>query len=180
MLTTGEAILTTSNDGQQYIVKDVVNLQAKKYLKLFLTDTEELLERIFESSKEVAMMVLDGSMKILKVNAPFRKLFKLGQNPHAGSSLASLKNNFWNAADIREEIRTIIVTNMPLKHRQFLFETGKGQQKTIRIDSRIIDKGMGRDKKIFIMVEETIRPVISTVTTEFVRDKIQDMPLKMR
>src|SRR5215207_3237205 len=48
---TGESMLAIGKDGKKYIIKDIINLQAKKQLQLFLKGTDELLERIFESSK---------------------------------------------------------------------------------------------------------------------------------
>src|SRR4051794_18299180 len=62
---TGESILLTDTDGEKYFVKDIVNLQSKKQFELFFVETEELFERVFTSSKELAIMILDGSMKIL-------------------------------------------------------------------------------------------------------------------
>ena len=39
----GEAVLVNSEDGKQFIIKDIVNLQFKRQLQLFLTETEEVL-----------------------------------------------------------------------------------------------------------------------------------------
>jgi hypothetical protein len=88
-------------------------------VQLFLNDTEELLERIFHSLKDVAMMILDGSLKIQKVNAAFLKLFDLKETPAIESSLADLPNSFWNGEGIRNELRQTLVSNLLLKDREF-------------------------------------------------------------
>jgi len=58
---TGESLLVMGLNDDKYIVKDIVNLQSKKQFELFLRETAELLERVFESSKEISIMILDGS-----------------------------------------------------------------------------------------------------------------------
>src|SRR5215203_3404860 len=90
---TGESILIKGKDGEKYIVKDVVNLQAKKQLQLFLTETEELLERIFETSNDVPMIELDGSLKIQKVNKALLDLYEIEDSPVTGSRLSDLNHS---------------------------------------------------------------------------------------
>ncbi|HYC80053.1 MAG TPA: PAS domain-containing protein [Candidatus Binatia bacterium] len=153
ILSTGESILVKTATGEKYIVKDIVNLAAKKYLKLFLTETEELLERIFETSTEVAMIVIDGSMKVVKMNAAFLRLFEIKSIPPAGSPLSSLKSTFWSRNEVRDEIRNSIVTSTPIKHKQFLFQKGRNTKLKVNFESKIIDKGPALGRQIFIIVE---------------------------
>ena len=82
--TIGESMSVTGGDGVNYIVKDIVNLQTTNQMKFFLNNTEELLERIFES-KDIAIMVLNSSMKIIKANCAFLQLFDISIPPLAGS-----------------------------------------------------------------------------------------------
>jgi PAS domain S-box-containing protein len=152
---TGEALLVTGEKGEKYIVKDIVNLQAKKHLQVFLRETEDLLERVFESSKDIPMMILDGSMKIQKVNTAFLDLFEIQDPPSDGSSISDLDHPFWNREDIKKELRKIIVNNEPIRSKEFLLQTKPGQRKTIRLDSKIIDGSSTVEKKIFIIMEET-------------------------
>lgn len=151
---TGEALLVHGEEGEQYIIKDIVNLQAKKQLQLFLTATEELLERIFESSSDIPMMILDGTMKVQKVNSAFINLFEITRNPETGSRLADLDHPFWHSADIKKELSNIIVTNEPLKRREFLFYTKSGEMKIISVDSKVIDKQSPAGRIIFIIMED--------------------------
>jgi PAS domain-containing protein len=90
----GESLLVADVEEQQYIVKDIINLQAKKQLQLFHIETEELLEHIFESSDDVPMMVLDGSLKLIKANTAFVSLFELQETPLTGSRLADIPHPF--------------------------------------------------------------------------------------
>lgn len=151
---TGEAILVSGTDGQLYIVKDIVNLQSKKQLNLFLKDTEELLEHIFETSKELPMMVIDGSMKVVKVNMPFVYLFNLRDAPSAGSRLIDIDHPFWHSGDIKKEISNILVTNRPIKRREYLFDSKPGQMKMLQLDSKIIHREPELGRLIFVILED--------------------------
>lgn len=154
----GESLLVDDKEGKQFIVKDIVNLQAKKQLQLFLIETEELLERIFESSKDVPMMVLGGSMKIIKTNAAFLSLFELQEAPPENGRLSEIAHPFWQSAEIKKVVSAIIISDTPLKHREFVLRTRSGKDKTIKIDSRIIEGQRGAGRKIFLLIEEVTTP----------------------
>lgn len=152
----GESLLVSDAEGISYIVKDIINLQAKRHIEFFLTETEELLEKIFESSREIPMIVLDGGMKILKANGPFLTLFSIAEQPAIGSRLVDLSNLFWQSADIRREISLIIIKDLPLKNRKFILATEDGGQKILRFDSRIIESKRTPERKIFISIQEMV------------------------
>lgn len=151
---TGESLLVRGEEGKKYIVKDIINLQAKKQLQLFLGEAEDLLERIFAHSKDIPMMILDGSLKVEKVNGAFLQLFDLEQAPATGSRIGELEHPFWKTEDIKRELRQIIVNHEPIKKREFGFESKSGAAKTIRVDSKIIESQITMSKKIFLIIEE--------------------------
>jgi PAS domain S-box-containing protein len=151
---TGESMLVRTKEGEKFIVKDIINLQAKKQLQLFLKETDELLHRIFDSSKDIPMMIMDGSMKVQKVNSAFLELFEMDQFPITGSRLSDLNNSFWNSENLRIDVRKILVDNKPLSKKKYFLETRSGRQKQIIIDSKIVDQHLTREKEIFIIVED--------------------------
>jgi PAS domain S-box-containing protein len=151
---TGESLLVKDREGENYIVKDIINLQAKKQLQLFLIETDELLERIFESSRYTPIIILDGSLKIQKVNAAFLELFELEEPPKSGSRLSDIDHPFWKEEALKDEIRRILIRNESLKYKEFLLETKSAHKKKIRISSKIIDKWPNLGRKIFIIVED--------------------------
>jgi PAS domain S-box-containing protein len=150
----GETMLVDGDSGKQYMVKDVVNLQSKKNLQLFLTETEELLERIFDSSTDMSMMILDGGMKIINVNKAFVNLFKLGEQPLVGSRLAELQHPFWNQTELKKDIIDMLVNYAPIKDKRYTLEQSDSEPLTIRLDSKFIDRQSGIGRKIFILLEE--------------------------
>jgi PAS domain S-box-containing protein len=150
----GEAILTSNADGEKYIIKDVINLQAKKQVNLFLNSTEELLERIFKASKDIPMMILDGSMKIQNVNTAFLDFFEIEKAHDTYNGLSSLNHPFWIRPDVRSELSNVIVTNTPMKGKAFQYQTKSGEQKTILLDSKIVYLQPEKGRKIFILIED--------------------------
>jgi PAS domain-containing protein len=146
--------LAETPQGEKYLIKDVINLQAKKQVNLFLKSTEELLNRIFTSSKDIPMMILDGSLKILGVNRPFLDLFEIEKAPSSNGGLSSLNHPFWNRREIRSEISKVLVTNTPVKRKKFSYETKSGRQKTILLDTKIVYGKPEAGKKVFIILEE--------------------------
>jgi PAS domain S-box-containing protein len=151
---TGETILVDGDDGNQYMVKDIINLQSKRQLQLFLNQTEELLERVFSSSRDVPMLILDGSMKLVKINEAFIRLFNLRNEPPAGSRLAEIDHPFWSSSLLRTELMNVLITNQPLRNKKYLVQEKDGQNKTILINTRIIEGNTELGKKVFVIVDE--------------------------
>jgi PAS domain S-box-containing protein len=151
---TGETVLVDGGDGTQYLVKDMINLQSKRQLQLFLNQTEELLERVFESSKETAMMILDGSMKVIKVNEAFTEFFKLPDLPAPGSRLSEIDHPFWQSSAMKSELANILINNQPLKNKEYLIEGDENDTRAIVINTRIIEGNADTGKRVFIIVDE--------------------------
>ncbi len=150
----GEALLTANSRGEKYIVKDVINLQSRKNLSLFLNSAEDLLDRIFHASKEIPMMILDGGMKILDLNKAFVNFFEIEKTPAKNAGLSSLNNTFWSSPSIRNELSKIVVTNIPARGRKHIYNTTSGEKKTILIDTKIIFMQPETGRRIFVIIED--------------------------
>jgi PAS domain S-box-containing protein len=151
---TGESVLVIDTNGEKFILKDVVNLETTKQLQFFLVETEEILERLFESSEDAAIIILDAGMKIIKANQPFQKLFEIKILPGAGSRLADLGNAFWSTEEIHQLIRKLIVNNKPVKQLKFTFTTNSGETKEIGFDGKVLDPDPGNGKKVVLMLRD--------------------------
>src|SRR3954463_9529869 len=136
--TSGESIFIHTNREEEYIIKVIQNIDAQKQLEGFLTESNEFIESIFESVKDVALIILDSLMRIIKANNVFIKLFEIERPLKEQSRLTDLNNSFWNNEDIKKEIRNIIVTNKEIKEKEFQLETKSGKTKTISLRSKSI------------------------------------------
>ena len=147
---TGEAMLIKTKAGKSYIVKDVVNLQSRNHVEYFYIETEELMEKIFEGNKETAVVVLDGIGKIIKVNQGFLNLFQIAEMPASGSSLSQLNHVFWNTPALRNEIREILIRNIPLK-KSFALNTVNGETIPLKFTVKVLGR---EERKIYIIIEK--------------------------
>jgi PAS domain S-box-containing protein len=151
---TGETILVEGDEGQQYLIKDIINLQSKRQLQLFLNQTEELLERVFSSSKDIPMLILDGSMKLVNMNEAFIKLFNLERALPQGSRLAEIDHPFWRGSMLRTELTNILITNQPLRNGKYVVEEKDGSSRAIIINTRVIEGNSDVGKRVFVIVDE--------------------------
>jgi PAS domain S-box-containing protein len=150
---TGESILTTTSEGQGFIIKEIINLQEKRQMQLLLTETEELLEHISDSSTDLPMMILDGSLKIQKVNRAFMDFFEVHHVPPPGSRLSDLDHPFWNTGDIKKNLGKIIVNNASFSEQEFSVDTSKGATR-VKLTSKVIDSKNGNGRRIFILLSD--------------------------
>jgi PAS domain S-box-containing protein len=150
----GESVFVRTSKEENYIIKVVQNIHAQKQLEGFLTESNEFIESIFESIRDAALIVLDSLMKIIKVNSAFIKMFEIEASLKEASRLTDVDHPFWKRDDIKKEIRNIIVTNKPLKEKQFQMETKSGESKTISLSSKSIYSEPAMERKILIMIKE--------------------------
>lgn len=151
---TGEAILVNSSTSKQYIVKDIINLNSKKELQLFLVETEELLERLFDVSNDIPMMILRWNLKVDKVNRAFLDMFEISSFPEPGIRFIDIDHVFWKSEDTRQSILDVLVSDVALKNREFSFQLKNGVQRFINVNSKIIDPRDSSGKRIFLLFEE--------------------------
>jgi PAS domain S-box-containing protein len=152
--TSGESVFVHTSEEKNYIIKVIQNIHAQKQLERFLIESNEFIESIFESTRDAALVILDSLMKIIKVNSAFIKMFEIETPLEEGSRLTDLNHPFWNRDDIRKEIRNIVVTNIPVKEKQFQMETRSGETKTISLNSKSIHAEPSMERKILIMIKE--------------------------
>jgi len=151
---TGESILVDGENGQKFIVKDIINLQSKKQIQLFLKEEEELLEKIFESSRDIPMLILDGSMKIRRMNDPFLAVFEIESAPASGSRISEIDHPFWKSEETKAEISKIIVSQEAFRQKKVSFTNKSGQTTWLKINSKLIDKHSSTGKKVFLILED--------------------------
>jgi PAS domain S-box-containing protein len=136
---TGESLLVSGQGKDAIIVKDVVSLQPKMDLQILLTEKGELLEAFFETSSHIPVMVLDGTLKIKKINTAFLKLFEIENTFVAGASLGVLHHSFWSEPDIKDELRKSLVNREPLRNKRFVFSRHSGGEKVFFINTSITE-----------------------------------------
>ena len=120
---TGESVLIENKDRETCVVKVIHNIHAQKQLERFLLQSHEFIESIFDSITDSALLLLDSSIRIIKVNSAFVKMFHLQKEPVKGSRLSDIDNDFWLRPDVKQEVVNFLVTQNAGNAKTFNLET---------------------------------------------------------
>jgi PAS domain S-box-containing protein len=148
---TGESILAKIDDST-CIVKIIHNIHAQKQLERYLLSTSELLDSLFESVQS-GLIILDSSLKIVKTNEPFYRLFHLAEPFPQGAKLQQINHPFWSSDEIRNDLRNVLVSATAL-NREYLVDKGNSEFHRLHINSKTIMNDDGTDKQILLMIRE--------------------------
>lgn len=149
----GESISVIDKEGNKFIVKDVINLEQRKHLSLFLNDSEDLLDRIFHFTKDIPMLIIDAAMQVIDINKAFISFFNIEKFPAKNCKLRNVGNPFWNESQVRMFVSNLIVTSVPMRRKKFNYMHDNGTKKIILLDSKIfIHPDMSR--RIFLIIDE--------------------------
>jgi PAS domain S-box-containing protein len=148
---TGESILAKIGDST-CIVKIIHNIHAQKQLERYLLSTTELLDSLFESVKS-GLIILDSSLKVIKTNEPFNRLFNLIEPFPQGVKLQQMNHPFWSGDEIRNDLRNVLVSARVL-NREYLVDKGNREFARLHIHSKTIMNDDGTDKQILLMIRE--------------------------
>lgn len=149
----GESFSVNNTDEERYLVKIFHNIHAQKQLERFLLESTEFVDTIFDSIKDTSLIILDSTLKVVKTNKAFLKMFDIGTSPAEGTRLSQLENNFWKSPDMRMQLMDIIINRKALKNARYTYMPKKGKEKTIYLDSKLMD-GDGNEKKILLVIKK--------------------------
>jgi PAS domain S-box-containing protein len=150
---TGESIRVDTPGGETVLVKIVHDIDAQKQLERFLLESEDFLDNIFHSAKNVALMTLDGNLKILRTNDYFLQFFDLDNAPKEGDRLADFDHPFWNDPSIKGALRDSIVQGKPASMSPLLITNTKGKTWQVTMKSKLIEHVS--EKRLLVVVQES-------------------------
>ncbi len=147
----GESVLVSNINKEKFIVKIIQDIHAQKRLEHFLVESADFLDIIFDSIKDTSLIVLDSSIRIIKTNKAFSKMFGLGSIPEPGTKLSLVENSFWRGAEIKTKLLDLLVNQKPIKNEQFVLKDKKGKIASISINAKLMVKE-GREKRILLVL----------------------------
>jgi PAS domain S-box-containing protein len=148
---TGESILAKT-ENSTCIVKIIHNIHAQKQLERYLLSTSELLEGLFESVQS-GLIILDSSLKVIRTNEPFYRLFNLMEPFPKGAKLQQINHPFWSGDEIRNDLRNVLVNAGEL-NKEYLVDKGNKQFHHLHLASKTLMNNDGTDKQILLMIKE--------------------------
>lgn len=149
---TGESVIVTDDDDACCIIKVIHNIQAQKLLERFLSESNVVLDGIFDTITNTALAVIDSRMEIIRVNDIFLKLFDLQRDHIEGKRLTDLKQLFAINPELRQRFRDMIVRNESLKGVEFELTRHTGENILVNIYSKIIDIQDNFEKRILLVI----------------------------
>jgi PAS domain S-box-containing protein len=150
---TGESVLIKNEEQETCIVKVVHNIHAQKELERFLIQSHEFIDSIFDSITDSALLLLDSSIRIIKVNRAFIKMFNLQKEPIQNNRFADLENDFWLRPDVKQEIVNFLVTQSTGEIKTFEMETESGKITKLSFQGKVIEGVPGNERKLLVMIK---------------------------
>ena len=148
---TGESVVVTDDDGTSSIVKVIHNIQAQKLLERFLSESNVVLDGIFDTITNTALAVVDGRLEIVRVNNIFLSLFELDREDIVGRRLTDLKQLFSIESDMRQRFRDMIVKNESLRGVEFELSKVSGENILVNVYSKMIESE-NMERRILLVI----------------------------
>jgi PAS domain S-box-containing protein len=149
---TGESILVKKDDAT-CIVKIIHNIHAQKQLERYLLNTSELLESLFDSVQQSGLLILDSTLKIVKMNEQFKRMFHVTEPVTEGAKLQQIPHPFWSGEELRNDLRSAVVSGAAL-HKEYITDKGDRVFHRLHISSKVIIGDDGTTKQILLMIKE--------------------------
>jgi len=149
---TGESVLIENAEGEACIIKVVHNIHAQKQLERFLLESHEFIESIFDSITDSGLLLLDSSIKVIKVNRAFIEMFHLAKEPEKNCRLSDLDNEFWLRPDVRQAVVNFLVSNTG-ESKNFDLGAGEGETVKINLQAKLIEGVAGNERKLLVIIK---------------------------
>lgn len=147
----GESVLVTDDD-VTYIVKIIHNIEAQKQLERFLLQSNDFIEGILDSITDRGLIIIDSSLKVIKVNHVFLEMFALTKPPAEDSRISGIGHHFWNSPKTKEMLRDILIKDEPANDLPMEYITRADETKRITVTSKYLHTHNG-DKRILLSLK---------------------------
>lgn len=137
---TGEVLSIRDAGAAPTFIKIVHNIHASALLNQFVLGSGDLIDTVFTSVQDAAMLVIDTRMSILRSNKVFERMFGLVQHDSLPNRLSRLDHPLWRDEAVRHRLRELIVLGKPFESEQFCVATAHdGARQTVRIQSKMLN-----------------------------------------
>ena len=147
----GEALSAINEDGKEYIIKIIQNINTQKKLEGFLIESDEFIHTIFDSVKDTAFVILNTELRVMRTNEVFLKIFNLTKTETEEVKLSKINNSFWKSAEIKKEIINVLVTRTVMKNSSYTYTNPSGKKTALFISSKLMEN-MHSGKTILLVI----------------------------
>jgi len=148
----GESVLVTDEENASFIVKIIHNISAQKQLERFLLQSNDFIEEILESITDRALVIIDASMKVIKVNSAFLNMFDLTKPPAEDSRISGVGHHFWASPPVKDMLRDILVKDEAVQELPMRYLTREGETKQVTVTSKFLHT-RDADKRVLLSIK---------------------------
>lgn len=149
----GESVLAKTRDGV-FIVKMIHNIHAQKQLERYLMSSHELLDNLFESVQQTALLLLDAQLRTIKANAAFTRLFGLTEKIQKGNRLQEIKHPFWREEEIKADVVNSLVHHSAIDKDYIKNNEDKQESQRIHISSKLIRNEALDERQLLLVIKK--------------------------
>jgi two-component system CheB/CheR fusion protein len=116
-------------------------------------EAREYAEAIFNAARD-PLLVLDGKLRIDRVNSAFSAMFQTSNGDVVGRSLHEIFGGQWNQPELRKRLEEVVPKGSHFEHFELDHRLNGGVQKRLRLGGRRISASDKRPALILLTVEE--------------------------
>lgn len=148
---TGESLLVNT-DGPASIVKVIHNIHAQKQLERYLLASSELLDSLFDSVQS-GLLLLDSTLRVVKTNTSFHKMFGLQTPLMEGSKLQEIPDPIWHAEELRNDLRNVLVAGEKI-NKEYIAGNDKSDFRRLHVVSKLMIGEDTGEKRMLLVIKE--------------------------
>jgi PAS domain S-box-containing protein len=147
----GESVLVKT-ENETNIIKVIHNIHAQKQLERYLLASNELMNDLFNSVHS-ALLLLDNSLRTIKSNKAFLRLFELNTPIIEGNKIQQIPHPFWSDPEVKNDIRNVLVKGEKI-NKEYITGNGKSNYRKIHITSKRMTGDDNSEKRLLLVVKE--------------------------
>ncbi len=151
---TGELYFVRAENGKPYFIKLMHRIGAGKMLDKFVFESDELVDTVFKTLKDAALVVIDTRLNVLRSNESFERLFGMPPSDGEPGRLPQMTHPLWKSDALRQRMRELIVLDKPFQGEEFGIRTADGREQTLIIRSKAMDTGEDGVRQFLLMIRE--------------------------
>jgi PAS domain S-box-containing protein len=149
----GESILVKNEAHETYIAKIIHDIHSQKLLEKYLSESNELIDTIFGSVRDTALLVLDGQLNMIRANEAFYSLFRTADRRIQGAPLTFLDHPLWSDESMKEKLK-LKISNQDFSSLPVKWKEEKSTRKA-EIEIKLLEGDMHINRRLLLVISET-------------------------
>lgn len=102
--------------------------------------------------QQSGLHILDATLKVMKMNGPFRKIFHVTEQVIEDFNLQLNDHPFWTSDEIKNDLRNAVVSGAAI-NKPYIVDDGNREFHRLHITSKTIIGDDGAEKRILLVIK---------------------------